>query len=101
MAVTIGLLPAVAASLIVFGVYTNLQRSPALASAMMAASAAAIAVLVWAAGRFLASPLRNHAMVTTAIVGLTIGLYLLRVSPSLALAGSAVIGALLLRERPS
>ena len=97
-AITIGLFPAVAASLIALGVYTNLQRSPALASAMMAASAAAIAVLVWAAGRFLGTPLRSHAIVTTLIAGSTIGLYLLHVSPLVALVGSAVVGGMLLRE---
>jgi chromate transport protein ChrA len=100
-AVTIGLFPAVAASLMVFSAYSSLERAPALASAMTSAGSAAIAVLVWAAGRFLVGPLRKHTAVTVSIAASTVGLYLAEVSPLVALVGSSVVGGVILRDRTS
>ena len=96
-AVVVGLLPAVLISLVVCGIYLAVDDSPMVQRAIGGASAAAWAVLVWSAGRFLLPPARSHPVATVVLTLTTISLGLMGVPVLLLLVLSAVAGALSFR----
>lgn len=97
-AVTAGMLPAASISVLVCAAYLQIGGSPATTRAIGGASAGALAVLVWAALKFLWPILRGHAVATPALVAGTIALQLLGVPAGVAILVAAASGAVLLRE---
>lgn len=97
-AVTVGLVPAAALSMLALWLYLEFEQLPQAASAIGAASASAIAVLVWAGFRFLWDPLRTRPSATTTLVAATVILQALNVSPAVVLLASAIVGAVVFHE---
>lgn len=81
--------------------YLAFGQLPQAASAIGAASASALAVLVWAGFRFLRDPLRTRPSATIALVAATLILQALNVPPAVVLLASAVIGSVVFRETRS
>lgn len=98
-AVTIGLLPAALMSIAVCAFYLTVGESDSVTQVVRGASAAAWAVLVWSASRFLVPPARQHLFATALLVLLTLGLGSAGVPIVVLLLLSAVFGALLLKPQ--
>ena len=97
--VVVGLLPAVIISIFVCAIYLQAGDSETLSRAVRSATAAAWAVLVWSAGRFLAAPARTHLTATAALALTVIALALVGVPIVLLLVLSAGAGAIALVPR--
>ena len=97
-AVIVGLAPAAAISMLALWLYLAFGQLPQAASAIGAASASALAVLVWAGFRFLRDPLRTRPSATITLVAATLILQALNVPPAVVLLASAVIGSVVFRE---
>lgn len=96
--VTVGVLPAAVISVLVCAAYLRFGGSPLATRAIGGASAAALAVLIWAALRFLWPILRRHAAVTPGIVAANVVLHFWGVPAGVLIVASAAAGAWLLKE---
>ena len=100
-AVTVGVAPAVVASMAVLTVYLRFGGSPQAIAAVSAASVAALSVLVWAGSRFAFAPWPRHRSATIAIAVSGVAIHQFGVSPVVLLLAAGIAGAIVFRDGPA